>query len=143
MRWLMLLVGVVGVGGGAVSCGGADDPVARWRGVDTAEVIAQALPAEAGYVVFKRRQCHLCHGPRDNAVAPTHHGLWGREVTLEDGRRLVADEAYIRESITHADRKVVAGFRSGQMANYDRILSRGEVDALVAYIRSIGPAEGE
>ncbi|MEM9789837.1 MAG: c-type cytochrome [Planctomycetota bacterium] len=139
-RWLWG-AGVVALAVGLASCGGGDDAMNRWKDVSTAQVIRQAEPAEAGYVVFRRRQCHLCHGDASNSVAPSHHGLWGSEVRLQDGTTVIADEAYIRESILHSDRQVVAGYKSGQMANYAGILSDGEIDALVAYIESIGPGD--
>ncbi|MEM0914856.1 MAG: cytochrome c [Planctomycetota bacterium] len=123
------------------SCGRGDDTLNKWKDAPTAQVLAQAEPAEAGYVVFRRRQCNLCHGEGNSSVAPSHHGLWGSEVKLQDGTTVIADEAYIRESILHSDRQIVAGYRGGQMANYADILSAREVDALVAYIESIGPGE--
>lgn len=140
VRWAWGL-SVLGAAVGLASCGGGDEVMNRWRDASTAEVIRQADPAEAGYVVFRRRQCNLCHGHGLDSVAPSHFGLWGSEVKLSDGSTVIADEAYIRESILYSDRKVVAGYRSGQMANYAGILSGGEVDALVAYIKSLGPSE--
>ena len=37
--------------------------------------------------------------------------MYGKPVQLEDGRTVVADENYIRESILEPDAKVVKGFR--------------------------------
>jgi len=141
MRWCVPLI-LMAMAGWLASCGGGNEALSRWKDASTGEVIAQAPPAEAGYVVFMRRQCNLCHGVRDSGVAPTHHGLWGREVTLSDGQTVVADEAYVRESILYPDRQIVAGFKGGQMANYATILTADEVDVLVAYIESIGGGEG-
>lgn len=78
--------------------------------------------------------CHTVHGAR--AVGGRLDGLWGQERSLTDGRTVTADAAYVRESILDPDAKVVAGF-SARMMSYDGVLNRAQVDALVAYIRSL------
>jgi cytochrome c oxidase subunit 2 len=54
---------------------------------------------------------------------------------LDDGTEVVADEAYIRRSITDPSAQVVAGFNV-QMPEIE--LSDDDVDALVAYITTLG-----
>lgn len=136
MRWIPGMLLVVGLVGVLASCGGGDPRIKRWEGVDTATVLAEAPPEEAGFVAFQRRQCNLCHAPNDSAVAPSHYGLYGSTVRLDDGTTVVADEAYLRESILYADRKIVAGYRKS-MTNYARIMSEREADAIVAYIKTL------
>ncbi|MEM6334008.1 MAG: c-type cytochrome [Planctomycetota bacterium] len=136
MRWIPGMLLVLGLVGALASCGGGDPRLERWEGVDTATVLAQAPLEEAGFVAFKRRQCALCHGPNDSAVAPSHYGLYGSTVQLDDGTTVVADAAYLRESILYADRKIVAGYRKS-MANYAGVIPTREVDAIVAYIKTL------
>ena len=57
--------------------------------------------------------------------APDLHGLLGRTVHLQDGRTLIADENYIRDSILLPKKDVVAGFEpimpsfAGQISEED------------------------
>lgn len=78
--------------------------------------------------------CHTVHGAR--AVGGRLDGLWGDERTLSDGRTVTADADYVRESIVDPDAKRVAG-ASARMISYEGVLNQAQVDALVAYIRSL------
>jgi cytochrome c oxidase subunit 2 len=55
---------------------------------------------------------------------------------LEDGRAVVADEDYIRESILSPTAKVVKGFKP-IMPTFQGIVSEEQLNALVAYIKSL------
>ena len=61
---------------------------------------------------------------------------------MTDGRRVVADEAYLTRSMMETSREVVAGYRE-VMPVYQGTLSAGETAALVELIRSLrnGPPE--
>ncbi len=54
---------------------------------------------------------------------------------LEDGRKVMVDEAYVRQSITDPQTDIVAGF-DGRMPTFS--LTESEVDRLVQYVRSLG-----
>lgn len=58
---------------------------------------------------------------------------------LDDGTYVVADDAYLRESIAEPDAKTVKGFSKGVMSNVIKAgsIPPDEVDALVAYIKSL------
>ncbi|MGH7222454.1 MAG: cytochrome c oxidase subunit II, partial [Gemmataceae bacterium] len=66
--------------------------------------------ADQGRQLFLKFQCITCHGANAEARAPVLEGLYGRTVNLRGGRRLVADEAYLRESILYPEEKVVQGW---------------------------------
>ena len=60
----------------------------------------EAVPAmptreAAGLQLFKNFSCDTCHGQR----APTLAGLYMSKVPLDDGRTVIADDDYLRESI--------------------------------------------
>lgn len=78
--------------------------------------------------------CFACHGSADTEFAPTLEGLWGSEVLLDDGRTVVAGEEYVRRAITDPQADVAVGYRN-RMPTFG--LSDGEVDQLVAYVRSL------
>ena len=51
-----------------------------------------------------------CHSADPQARAPVLEDLYGRTVHLRDGRTVVADDDYIRESILYPEAKVVPGW---------------------------------
>jgi len=66
---------------------------------------------------------------------PNWKGLFGKERPLESGETVVADEAYIAHSILNSWDQIVQGYGK-TMPPYN--FSQKEVDALVAYIKSLG-----
>jgi cytochrome c oxidase subunit 2 len=100
-------------------------------------------PVERGRQVYETRGCKACHSTDGSeGVAPTFLGLYGHSVELEGGETVLADENYLRESILDPQRKVVKGYQP-VMPPFQGILSEEEVDALIAFIRSLGKEEGE
>jgi cytochrome c oxidase subunit 2 len=99
--------------------------------------------ASKGRTVAERRQCVACHTlDGQKHVGPTWSRLYGSERVLADGRRVVADEAYLTRSMMEPTKDVVAGYRQ-VMPSYQGVLSSGETAALVELIRSLqhGPPE--
>jgi cytochrome c oxidase subunit 2 len=96
-------------------------------------------PVELGERLFGRRGCSVCHAV-DGAtvkVGPNLKGIFGRTRRFADGKSLVADEEYLRESIVDPSAKIVEGFRD-QMPTFKGQLSDRQIDALIAYIKSLG-----
>jgi cytochrome c oxidase subunit 2 len=60
-------------------------------------------------------------------------------VQLEDGRVVTADENYVRESILTPGAKVVSGFKP-IMPVFQGLVSEEQLNALVAYIKSLNPS---
>lgn len=79
-------------------------------------------------------QCHSIGG--DTHLGPTWVGLYGAEVPLRDGTTVIADEAYLTESMMDPLARVVAGF-DPIMPTYFGRLAPDETAALVEYIRSL------
>lgn len=98
--------------------------------------VASSLVAE-GEGVFVSAGCAGCHAPGSSIHAPKLAGLFGREVPLADGRTVVADEAYLRDSILKPKADVAAGY-DPIMPSFDRLLGEGDIQALVAYIAALG-----
>ncbi len=96
-----------------------------------------------GRAVAERRQCVACHTLDGQPhIGPTWSRLYGSERVLADGRRVIADDAYLTRSMMEPSRDVVAGYRE-VMPVYQGLLSAGETAALVELIRSLakGPPE--
>lgn len=92
---------------------------------------------EFGRQVYENKGCMTCHSTDGSArIGPTFKGVFGHEVKLASGETVVVDENYIRESILNPQAKVVAGFQP-VMPPYQGILKPQEVDALIAFIKSL------
>lgn len=83
-------------------------------------------------------QCLGCHTVDGNkSVGPTWKDLYGHEVELKDGSKVIADEAYLTESIKDPGAKVVKDFPENAMPPYGAILSDQNIADLVAYIKTL------
>jgi len=92
--------------------------------------------AQSGEKLFQELGCITCHRGDAQARGPNLVGLYGQPVKLADGRTVVADDSYLRESILNPTAKVVAGFQP-IMPNFQAQLSEENVMALMAYIKSM------
>ena len=92
--------------------------------------------ASAGAKLFQQHACNTCHRPDSLARGPNLEGLYGKPVTLADGRTVVADESYIRESIVMPNAKLVAGFQP-LMPTFQGLISEEGLLQLVAYVKSL------
>ena len=93
--------------------------------------------AGSGEKLFQDLGCSTCHRDDPLARGPKLPGLYGKPVKLADGRTVVADDTYLRESILNPTAKVVAGFQP-IMPNFSAQLNEENVLALVAYVKSLG-----
>lgn len=98
--------------------------------------------AREGEALFVARGCAGCHAPSSKVHAPKLANLYGHIVQLSDGRSVTADDAYIRDSILQPNRDIVAGYEP-IMPSFTGILSDGEIQSLIAYIRSLSVTPGE
>jgi cytochrome c oxidase subunit 2 len=97
--------------------------------------------ASQGERLFQQLGCNGCHRADSLARAPLLEGLYGRPVRLQDGSQVVADDAYLRNSIVNPSAQVVDGWQP-IMPTFQGQLSEEELVALIAYLRSIGPGAG-
>jgi len=93
-------------------------------------------PVVAGEKLFTELNCATCHRPDSAGRGPVLQGLFGRPVKLASGDTVVADEAYVRESVVYPAAKVVAGYQP-VMPTYQGQVSEEQLIALVAYIESL------
>ena len=92
--------------------------------------------ASTGQSLFQQLGCSTCHRSDVQDRGPNLIGVFGKPVLLEDGRTVIADENYIRESILSPGAKVVRGFKP-IMPVFQGLLSEEQLNALVAYIKSL------
>ncbi|ALN72608.1 cytochrome c oxidase subunit II [Aureimonas sp. AU20] len=89
-----------------------------------------------GEALFVQLGCAGCHAGRSAVHAPDLAGLYGREIPLSDGTKVLADERYIRDSILQPRREIAAGFEP-IMPSFVGTVSESDLAKLVAYIRSL------
>jgi cytochrome c oxidase subunit 2 len=92
--------------------------------------------ADIGKNVFNQR-CTACHNTTtEKKVGPGLAQVFGHEVELEGGEKLIADENYIRESILYPAAKIVKGYPNA-MTPFLGQLAEEELLGLIEYIKSL------
>jgi len=66
--------------------------------------------AQRGEKLFSQFACITCHRADSQGRGPLLNGVFGHAVSLASGNTVIADAAYVRESILNPTAKVVAGF---------------------------------
>jgi cytochrome c oxidase subunit II len=98
--------------------------------------------ASNGAALFAQLGCPTCHQAESQGRGPSLVGLFGKPVLLEDGRTVIADENYIRESVMSPSAKVVSGFKP-IMPVFQGLVNEEQLNELVAYVKSLNqPATG-
>jgi len=95
--------------------------------------------ATSGQTLAVNNGCLACHSIDGSpSLGPSWKGLYGHKVPLSDGSTAIADDPYIRESITDPNAKVVEGFPPSVMpANFGSTLSDSDIEAITAYIKEL------
>ena len=101
-----------------------------------------AQPAAAsGEQLFVAKACNTCHRPDSSARAPILNGLFGTQVTLQDGTKVAADENYVRESILNPAAKIVQGYQP-VMPTFKGQVTEEELIQLVNYVKTLKALDG-
>jgi cytochrome c oxidase subunit 2 len=96
-----------------------------------------STPAAAGQQLFQSLGCTSCHGANgEGGRGPVLAGIFGQKTQLQNGQSQTVDEAYIRESITNPQAKLVAGF-GAIMPTFQGQVSEDQLVQLVAFIKSL------
>ena len=94
-----------------------------------------------GRALANAKGCAACHSVDGSTrVGPSWKGLFGKTETLRDGSTALVDDAYLGAFIRDPQARGVKGF-APVMPKIP--LSEEELAALVAYIKSLGPAPPE
>lgn len=100
-------------------------------------------PAQYGAKLYSTKACITCHSVDGKAgTGPSFKGIFGEAVKLEGGKSATVDENYVRESILSPQAKVAAGYQP-VMPTFQGILNDKQLDALVAYIKSLKQSENK
>ena len=103
---------------------------------------AEGSLASMGEKLFQEFGCTTCHRPDSGARGPNLQGLYGRPVHLSDGRVVLADDNYIRESILSPNAKIVAGFQP-IMPTFQGVVSEEGLIQITEYIKHLSQQESQ
>lgn len=93
--------------------------------------------ASKGGTLYRTKGCVACHSVDGKpGIGPSHLGLFGRSVELADGRKMIADEAYLRKHIEDPQSLTTKGY-SPIMPTFKGILSAEEIEAIIAYLKEL------
>jgi cytochrome c oxidase subunit II len=89
--------------------------------------------------LYEQHGCSTCHLLDQQGRGPNLRGLYNKPVYLRDGRIVMADDAYIRESILDPNAKIVASFEPDIMPVFKGQISEEGIIQLIAFIKSLSP----
>ena len=102
---------------------------------------AEDSPVAAGEKLFTDLACISCHSQTSQGKGPVLTNVFGHEVELQGGAKVIADEAYLRESIVNPQAKIVAGFQP-LMPTFQGLVTEEQLLQLIAYIKSLSGEGG-
>jgi cytochrome c oxidase subunit 2 len=99
--------------------------------------LSQTTSSDTVVSLFARYRCDTCHLSGGlPGRGPSLENLFGSEVALSDGRKVIADEDYLRESILRPAAKVVVGFQP-IMPPYEGQIGEQALLQIIAKIKSM------
>ncbi len=99
--------------------------------------VKEPTMAQAGAQLYEQFGCITCHG---TGKGPPFVNLYGSRVKLSDGTTVVADDAYLRESILFPSAQIVAGYPE-IMPTFKGQITEEQILQLIAYIKSLNTTE--
>jgi cytochrome c oxidase subunit II len=94
-------------------------------------------PEEWGKIQRDEKGCATCHSiDGSRGQGPSWKGIWGKMEKLSDGKEVLVDENYVRESMMFPQAKIVAGFQP-IMPTFQGLLHDQDVRGLIAYIKTL------
>ena len=92
--------------------------------------------AELGAASFRQFGCSGCHSPNATVHAPRLEGLFGTTVQLQDGRTVVADERFIRDSVFLPNKNVPQSYQP-IMPSFRGQIDEQQMLEIIEYIKSL------
>jgi cytochrome c oxidase subunit 2 len=113
------------------------DPAGLFVAAIEADGERQLTLADMGERVANRQGCLRCHTTDGTPhIGPTWARMYGSTVILDSGATVVADEAYITESMMDPLAKLHRGFQP-VMPSYQGLITAAETGAIVEYIKTL------
>jgi cytochrome c oxidase subunit 2 len=99
-------------------------------------------PVEQGKDLFENKLgCASCHAGGPGQRGAKLEGIYGKDVTLVGGTKVLANDEYIRNSILNPSSQIVEGFQP-IMPTFKGQVTEEQLVSLVAYIKSLSGITG-
>ncbi len=111
----------------------------RWL-ADESEAIrlARMKPSDLGKELYVSKGCNACHSlDGSRLVGPSFLKLFGKEEELSDGKKITADENYLKNSILDPNSQIVKDYPPNQMPAFAGMVSDEEIHGLIEFIKTI------
>jgi cytochrome c oxidase subunit 2 len=92
---------------------------------------------QSGQKLFTSLACNNCHGAKDTIKGPSLYSIYNTRRRMSNGELVLADDAYLRESILRPHNQLSAGYGQ-EMPEYQGQLTEEDVIKLVAYMKVLG-----
>jgi len=114
------------------------EPVGEEPTDTTTPVVVDIEAAARGQVLASETGCLACHTiDGASGVGPTWKGVAGATRPLVSGEQVVADNAYLFNSIVDPHSQVVEGYDTIMPTFYEDELDETQINDLVEYIKSL------
>jgi cytochrome c oxidase subunit 2 len=91
---------------------------------------------DLGAQLYTSRGCVACHSlDGTRGQGPSFKGIWGEMHEMSDGKSVLVDENYVRESILQPQAKIREGYK-GIMPTFQGVLRDREIQAIIEFIKS-------
>ena len=99
-------------------------------------------PVQQGQDLFENKLgCASCHAGGADQRGAKLEGIYNKEVKLVGGQTVIADDAYIRNSILNPSSQIVEGYQP-IMPTFKGQVTEEQLVSLVAYIKSLSGVAG-
>jgi cytochrome c oxidase subunit 2 len=98
---------------------------------------SEGTMAQQGEKLFGELGCATCHQLDQQGRGPILRGVYGSRIQLQNGQTVLADDAFIRESILNPNAKVVAGYRTDVMPTFQGQITEEQLLQLIVYVKSL------
>jgi len=115
-----------------------DEEAAYQKWLEEGDEHTRTMPLkDLGRLIWENRGCSTCHSlDGTRGQGPSFKGIWGHAQKLADGKTVVVDANYIRESILMPQAKIVAGYEP-IMPTFQGLLREREIQAVIEFIKSL------
>ncbi len=121
----------------SIACVHTPESFKAWLTIASNPYLGHTL-IEVGELFYKTRSCATCHSNEKDKIitGPSWRDMFGSQIPLADGTTVLADEAYVRESIYVPGAKIHRNFPN-VMPSQLGMISDTDVNAIIAYMKSI------
>jgi cytochrome c oxidase subunit 2 len=100
-----------------------------------------ATTVNPGLDILQNNGCVACHSvDGTKIVGPTFKALYGSTIDVEtEGKshKVVADDQYLKTSITDPDKDIVVGYSKGLMKSYKSTIKDEDMTKIIAYLKTL------